>query len=300
MAAPLPTQTRYRLPLGWSGEGDARPAQLGTTVIPACGTVRRFGMAVAGRIASTDDACLDTSPLAPRFGDDLVSGDNQDRQTPGPLALVGGSEWREGADFDAEMLSRSDGEVLVLPTAAAYEHPERAVAFAERWFAGLGGRARGLMVLNRQDAERQDNADAVRAASFLYLSGGSPLHLRSVLKGSLVWQALVDAWLSGAILAGSSAGAMVLTDPMVDPRGGAFTVGLGLIEQLAVIAHHDDPAAAHVRRTLSMSPAGLPVAGIPERTALIREPDGTWREAGVGKVAIYLDGQRAGLSALPS
>jgi cyanophycinase len=198
------------------------------------------------------------------------------------------------------MLSRSDGEVLVLPTAAAYEHPERAVAFAERWFAGLGGRARGLMVLNRQDAERQDNADAVRAASFLYLSGGSPLHLRSVLKGSLVWQALVDAWLSGAILAGSSAGAMVLTDPMVDPRGGAFTVGLGLIEQLAVIAHHDDPAAAHVRRTLSMSPAGLPVAGIPERTALIREPDGTWREAGVGKVAIYLDGQRAGLSALPS
>jgi cyanophycinase len=227
-----------------------------------------------------------------------VSRDAHDNGAPGLLALVGGSEWREGADFDAELLSRSDGEVLVLPTAAAYEHPEHAVAFAERWFAGLGGSARGLMVLNRQDAELQANADVVRQARFIYLSGGSPLHLRSVLKGSLVWQALVDAWLSGSVLAGSSAGAMVLTDPMVDPRGGAFTVGLGLIEQLAVIAHHD-PAAAHVRRTISMSPAGVPVAGIPERTALLREPDGTWRAAGVGKVAVYLDGQEAGLSALP-
>jgi hypothetical protein len=42
---------------------------------------------------------------------------------PGLLALVGGGEWREGADYDAELLARSGPEVLVLPTAAAYEHP---------------------------------------------------------------------------------------------------------------------------------------------------------------------------------
>ncbi len=44
----------------------------------------------------------------------------------GPLAFVGGDEWTEGCDFDAELLAASGGtEVLVLPTAAAYEHPER-------------------------------------------------------------------------------------------------------------------------------------------------------------------------------
>jgi cyanophycinase len=215
------------------------------------------------------------------------------------VALVGGAEWREGADFDAELLTRSGPEVLVLPTAAAYEHPERAVAFAERWFAGLGGKVRGLMVLTRGDAEDPENAAVLRESPFVYLSGGSPLHLRSVLKGSLVWEALVEAWRAGATIAGSSAGAMVMTDPMVDPRGGALTVGLGLVEQLAVIPHHENDEAAHVRRTLGLAPATLPVAGIPERTALLREPDGSWREAGAGHVTIYLAGKTASLDVLP-
>ncbi|HET6794024.1 MAG TPA: hypothetical protein VFH45_06260, partial [Acidimicrobiales bacterium] len=92
---------------------------------------------------------------------------------PGPLLLVGGAEWRPGCDFDARALEEAGNpEVLVLPTAAAYEHPERAVKWAEEWFAGLGGRARGLMVLSRGDAERPDHAEQVRAARFIYIGGG--------------------------------------------------------------------------------------------------------------------------------
>jgi hypothetical protein len=54
-------------------------------------------------------------------------------------------------------------------------------------------------------------------------------------------------------------------------------------------------------RTLELAPAGVPIAGIPERTALIREPDGTWRAAGanVADVTVYLDGKVAGVEALP-
>src|SRR5579875_3615678 len=67
---------------------------------------------------------------------------------PGPLALVGGGEWTAGCGFDADLLALAGGsDVLVLPTAAAFEHPERAVATAEAWFTTLGARARGLMVL---------------------------------------------------------------------------------------------------------------------------------------------------------
>lgn len=217
----------------------------------------------------------------------------------GTLALVGGAEWQPGADFDAELLERSGGgEVLVLPTAAAYEHPERAVATATSWFASLGGQVRGLMVLRHADANEAANAAAVRDARFVYLSGGSPLHLLSVLKGSLVYEALEAAWRDGAVVAGSSAGAMVLTDPMVDPRGGAFTVGLGLIEQLAVVPHHDSGSSHHFWRTLALAPPGVPVAGIEERTALIRDPDGSWRAEGVGEVVVYLDGKVVGLEAL--
>src|SRR6202042_1117572 len=113
----------------------------------------------------------------------------------------------------------------------------KGVGTARSWFEKLGGRALGLMVLGRADAEDEANAAQVRAARFVYLGGGSPMHLRSVLKGSPVWEALLEAWRHGAVVAGSSAGAMVLTDPMVDPRGGALTVGLGMVEELAVIPH---------------------------------------------------------------
>ena len=142
---------------------------------------------------------------------------------PGELALVGGSEWSEGCEtFDQELLQASGTrEVLVLPTAAAYWHPERAVETAASYFSEFGASVKGCMVLRRADAEDKSNAGTVRAARFIYLAGGSVLHLRSVLKASAVWEALVEAWTAGAVLAGSSAGAMVLGDTMVDPRGGA-------------------------------------------------------------------------------
>ncbi len=220
----------------------------------------------------------------------------------GPLALVGGDEWQPGCDFDPELLAASGGsDVVVMPTAAAYEHPERAVASASAWFQSLGGVVRGLDVLQRSDALDVAKAAEVRAARFIYLAGGSPLHLRSVLKETPVWEALVAAWDDGAVVAGSSAGAMVLCDPMVDPRGGAFTVGLGLVVNLAVLAHAEaDVTADHVHhRTLELASPGLPVAAITERTALLRDPDGTWRAAGAGTVRVFVDGREAGLDVLP-
>jgi cyanophycinase len=220
---------------------------------------------------------------------------------PGPLALVGGAEWREGCTFDRTLLSESGAdEVLVLPTAAAYEHPERAVEWASEWFASLGGTVRGLMVLARPDAEAEANVAAIRDARFVYLSGGSPLHLRSVLKDSAAWDALCQAWQGGAVLAGSSAGAMALCDPMVDPRGGAFTLGLGLLAQVAIIPHHNTWSEEKAKRTITLAPKGLPIVGIDECTALVRGRDGAWTVDGVGDVVVFQDGHEAGLDALPT
>lgn len=225
----------------------------------------------------------------------------------GVMALVGGGEWSDGCDFDAELLERSgSNHVTVLPTAAAYELPERTVLRAAEWFKGFGGEVEGLMVLSRADAQDRGAAQVVGRARFIYLSGGSPLHLRSVLKDSLVLSALRDAWMNGAVIAGSAAGAMVLTDPMVDPRGGALTVGLGLVQPMAVVTHfgdvHEDAHGEKIHRSVALAPKGVPVAAIPERTALIREPEGTWRSTGVGAVRVFVDGQSApqGTAVLPS
>ncbi len=219
----------------------------------------------------------------------------------GLLALVGGEEWTPGCEvFDAELLAATGGdEVTVLPTAAAYTHPEKAVAAAAGWFAELGGRVTPAMVLTRSDAQDAGLADQVCSSRFIYLGGGSPLHLRSVLKGSAVWDALVEAFAGGAVVAGSSAGAMVLTDPMVDPRGGALTVGLGLLTGMAVVPHFAHENAEKVHRAITLASPDLAVVGVPERCALLRGPDGAWRSAGSGSVQVYLGGQPAGFEALP-
>jgi cyanophycinase len=222
----------------------------------------------------------------------------------GLLALVGGSEWTEGCTFDAALLDASGGkDVVVLPTAAAYQHPERVVLRAAEWFEPLGGQVEGLMVVDRTSANDAGMAAVIRAARFIYIAGGSPLHLKSVLKDSAAFDALRGAWTAGAVVAGSGAGAMVLTDPMVDPRGGALTVGLGLVDQLTVVPQfgggHEDAHGQKLDRTVSMAPAGLPVVGIPDRTALLRDGTGTWSYEGAQAPVVFLNGDRTnGLDAL--
>jgi cyanophycinase len=218
----------------------------------------------------------------------------------GPLVLAGGGEWTDGCTFDAALLEESGAtEVVVLPTGSAYEHPGRLVDAATAWFAGLGATAVGLDVVCRNDALEPANVDVVRRARFVYLAGASPMHLRSVLKDTPLWDALADGWREGAVLAGTSAGAMALCDPMVDPRGGAFTLGLGLLDGLSVVPHFDAWSEEKRHRTLQLAPTGLIVVGVDERTALIRDPSGSWRVEGAGGATAWRDGTEITLATLP-
>jgi cyanophycinase len=213
------------------------------------------------------------------------------RQSSGLFVLLGGGEWREGdRELDAELLAASGAqEVVVLPTAAAYEHPDRVGERAAAYFEALGASVRVLDVLHRGEAEDPDIAAVVRKAKFVYLADGSPLHLRSVLKDSALFEALLAAYHGGAVLAASGAGATLLCDPMVDPRGGAYTVGLGVVKNLAVFPYHGT-AAGHLReRSIDLLAPTAVLAGIDEETALVLR-DGTWTVAGAGNVTIYTGG----------
>jgi cyanophycinase len=218
---------------------------------------------------------------------------------PGLLALVGGSPFQPDTVVEAELATHAgDGEVVVLPTGSAYEHPQRLVDAAVARFADLGVTARGLDVLGRRDADDEGSAAAVRAAGVVYLAGVSPMHMRSVLKETPVWEAVVEAWTGGAALAGADAGAMVLCDPMVDPRGGAFTVGLGLLPGVTVIPGFDTWSEDAVHRTRTLSPAGVVIVGVHAGSALVRDPDGSWRGAGPVEPTVFVAGQPGTLADL--
>ncbi len=219
----------------------------------------------------------------------------------GLLALVGGGEWTDGCDFDRSLVEASGAsEVAVLPTGSAYENPGQLLDRAGPWFAALGLSVVPVDVLTRRDAFDEEAAARVAAARFIYLAGASAMHLRSVLKDTPVLAALVAAWESGAALAGTNAGADVLCDPMVDSRGGAFTVGLGLVHPLAAIPRFDQWSHDKVRRTVELAPAGLSLVGIPQRTALLLDPTTGWRVEGAAEVSVFVDGQPASLAELPT
>ncbi len=214
------------------------------------------------------------------------------KKSTGSIALVGGGEWTEpcrALDSHLLHLAESD-EVLILPSAAAFEHPERAVEQAQKWFKGLGATATGLPVFNRRDAEADEYVAAMRVARFVYLADGSPLHLRSVLKGSPLFAALLYAHGRGAVIAASGAGATCICDPMVDPRGGAYTVGLGIVPGIAVFPDHAGAADHRRERSLDLQPAEAVLVGLDQQTAIVREASGQWNVMGAGRATVYRAG----------
>ena len=184
-------------------------------------------------------------------------------------------------------------EVVVLPTAAAFEQPARVGDRAVAYFESLGLKALVLSVLHRGEAEDPKMAAQVRKAKFVYLADGSPLHLRSVLKDSALFESLLAVYHGGGVVAASGAGATLLGDPMVDPRGGAYTVGLGAVGNLAVFPYHGT-AAEHLRaRSIDLLPASATLVGIDEQTALVLH-GGVWKVGGAGQVSVYgRDGKAA-------
>jgi cyanophycinase len=215
--------------------------------------------------------------------------------TAGTLALLGGGEWHPACrPLDEALLASSGGtDVVVLAAAAAFEHPDRVVDHARTWFGELGAKVEALPVTNRRDAEQDAVVRTAAKARFLYIADGSPLHLRSVLKGSELFDAMVSAYRSGAVLAASGAGATLLCDPMVDPRGGAYTVGLGIVRGLAVFPYHGD-AADHLReRSIELLPAEAALVGLDAHTALVRNGSDDWKVAGPGHATVYRRGRDA-------
>ena len=207
----------------------------------------------------------------------------------GRLALVGGDEFRRGCESMDEAILRATGKsspvVLIVPTAAAFENPARAADNGVTHFSALGADARPLMVLDRSDAESPEVVAEVESTDVVYLTGGSPIHLLEVLQESALLDAIINALERGAVLAGSSAGAMVMGSWM---RFREWRPALGIADGVASLPHHErsDPNAVS-RELRDGAPDDLAVVlGIDGRSGAISGPDG-WTVLGAGHITVY-------------
>lgn len=218
----------------------------------------------------------------------------------GPVVLVGSGEFTTAMEeVDRDLLAatgRARPRVAVLPTAS---WPDGAATFAA-WidrgrahFWDLGAEVEAVELRTRQDAFEDSCAQAIGEADLVYLSGGSPGYLLDVLDGTPAGTALRKVHLRGAIVAGCSAGAMVLAARQPRLRGPRFLrlpigwrAALGLAEGAAVIPHYDrfpEPLAALVALA---APRGTVVLGIDEETAVVGH-GGAWQVRGCGRVTIW-------------
>src|SRR5487761_1953934 len=216
--------------------------------------------------------------------------------TSGPLGFFSSAPSGQAGVLLAEIIGDVASPVLVLPTGAAYEGPDLAVAQIDSLLGPFGVATEAAMVLTRADAARVDLAEQVRAAPCIFLVGSSPLHLRSVLKDSTVFAALRAAWHEGAVVVGFDGGAVVLCDPMVDPRGGAFTVGLGLVRDVSVVTASTGGRAASLERTVSLAGQECAVVAIGVDGGVVRDQSGVWLCE--GDVRVFARGAQVELSEL--
>ena len=208
------------------------------------------------------------------------------------LALAGGNEFNPGNEEQDRVLveNAGSGPAYVVPTAAARQGPDRAVAHARDWFRRLELDLEELPVLKRGDATSAELAERARAGRFFYLVGGDPGLVAQVLRGSAVWRAMFAAWRDGASLAGSSAGAMALCShtlvravwPNRFNRRPADA--LGLLARTAVLPHFDTFGHRWVESAQAAAPE-LTLLGIDERSAAVWR-EGTWRAMGPGSVTV--------------
>jgi cyanophycinase len=220
--------------------------------------------------------------------------------TWGPLALVGGDELHPGNEPQDEVLvgAAGEGPAFVLATAAGRQRPEVAVANAIRWFARLGLDIVELPATRRFDAKDAANAARARGGRFFYLVGGDPGLVPKTLAGTPLWEAIVEAWRSGAALAGSSAGAMALGEwtlvrermPGDDRR--RYLQALGLVPRVAVLPHFETFGHRWVESAKRAAPrSDVVLLGIGERTAALHV-GGAWRALGDGGVTVIAEGER--------
>lgn len=178
----------------------------------------------------------------------------------GTIALMGGGAFAANDELDATLLASVGAtRVAVLPTADAFEHPERLVAAAMNWGERLGVEIDALMVLRRVDALDGAAADALRDVKAVYLVGDQPLHLRSVLKDTALFEAIQSVLANGGLVVAVGGSAAALCDPMVDPRGGAFTLGLGVVSSLALATEAETWSPERLHRTRELANTTLAV-----------------------------------------
>lgn len=219
----------------------------------------------------------------------------------GNLIVIGGAEDKEG---DREILKRvaeyidSENEKLVIATIAT-QYPEKSYEKYKSVFTKLGIKnINKLDISSREDAFDSKNINLVKEANLLFFTGGDQLRITSMVGGSPIYDAIKSLAGNGGLIAGTSAGASVMSDTMIvqgedDESPHKCTLkmspGLGLVNNIIIDQHFAQRGRiGRLLTAIAQNPEVLGI-GIDEDTAIIVSDKGMAEVIGSGAV-YFIDG----------
>ncbi|MDB6072650.1 MAG: cyanophycinase [Verrucomicrobiaceae bacterium] len=137
-----------------------------------------------------------------------------DTSAYGPLLIIGGHEAKEGGcEILCQVVQHAGGGKIVVVTAASQE-PDSEFDTYLKAFQRLGAcDVRELRIELRAEALRP--AACLEGAAAIFFSGGDQVRLSSVLGSTPVLESIQTLWANGCLIAGTSAGASIMSEIMI-------------------------------------------------------------------------------------
>jgi len=215
----------------------------------------------------------------------------------GKLLIVGGAEDKEGECRILKRFVQEAGgrESRVVVMTAATEYPGQVGTQYTELFHKLGTqKVQVLDVSNRGQANQEEVARELGEATGVFFTGGDQLRITGLLGGTLLGRMLHQVYERGVVIAGTSAGASVMSDTMIvggesgTPKKNALSMapGLGLLRSVAIDQHFAQ--RGRIGRLLSavaQNPYVLGV-GIDEDTAILIYADAHFTVVGSQTVTV--------------
>ncbi|MBY3379474.1 MULTISPECIES: cyanophycinase [Rhizobium] len=197
----------------------------------------------------------------------------------GTLIIIGGHEDHDGERVILKEVAKHvrDGK-LVLATVASHE-PEGYLEKYQSSFGELGvSKVTELYIEERDQATSEEKLATLRNVSAVFFSGGDQLRITSLIGDTPIYEHVHEIFANGGVIAGTSAGASVMSDTMLvrGSNASSFRIGdlsmapgLGLLPNVIIDQHFAERGRiGRLIGAVSQNPRVLGI-GIDEDTAIV-------------------------------
>ncbi len=223
------------------------------------------------------------------------------KKAKGKLFIIGGGK-RPDSLVDRMLAEAGVGAnqyVAILPMAS--EMPDSSFIFASEQFL-----KRNIKVLNchfdKNTGLSKSKLDSLRNAKLIYVPGGDQNRFMDIIKGTVVQKFLVEAFEKGAMIAGTSAGAAMMSEKMltgnqlknnkyaetfegIDAENVEIAAGMGFLKTVIIDQHFIIRSRYNRLITVAIEYPDYKAIGVDESTAILVQGDSA-EVVGVSQVVV--------------